>query len=287
MGRAIERACERGVDALFLDGIEKLYPKFGFASCICEGDIQLELRDAERARPSSGVRELCSDDAEAALRLYNGEHATRPWTLVRETAHWTGPLPATDWNPGQSGVAVERDGGLDGYAFLSEQSYGAVRELRVVEICAATAEAADGLIACAAQRALARRQQRIVFLEPPASTAGRALRRLGGRVRQRAPADGDGMGRINRRGPLVERLRPELARRAGRDDAEAVEALAAGRLYPDDRVLLPLLLGSRSWRDAADLGHDPPEKLEDLARAWFPGFGPELPVPYLHSADRY
>ena len=286
MRRAIERAGER-VDALFLYGIENLYPKFGFVSCFCECEIELELRDAERARPSSELRELRADDVGAALRLYNREHATRPWTIVRQAAHWSGPQTATDWNAGESGVAVGRNGRLDGYAFLSDQSYGSVRELRVVEICAATAEAADGLVACAAERALARRQQRIVFLEPPDSTAGRALRRLGARVKLLTAADGEGMGRINRRASLVERLRPELARRAGRDDAKAVEALAAGRLYPDDRVLLPLLLGSHSWRDAADLGNPPPEKLEELARAWFTGHGPELSVPYTHRADRY
>ncbi len=286
MSRAIERATER-VDALFLYGIQNLYPKFGFVTCFYECEIVLSVRNAERASSRGSHRELTLSDASAACELYNAEHATRPWSVVRDPDTPYGPRAVEDWNAGETGIALERDGRLEGYALVSEQGFGRSEDLRVREICADTAAAAERLISVIGARAWERRQRAISFREPPDSTVGRALRRLGGRVALEGAADGGGMGLIVRRRSLVERLRPELSRRAGRDAAEAVEALASGDLYADDGVLLRLLLGSHSWRDAEDLGHPVPEKHGQIARAWFPGTGPELPVPYTHSSDRY
>jgi hypothetical protein len=95
------------------------------------------------------------------------------------------------------------------------------------------------------------------------------------------------MGTILNRGSLVQALAPELHRRAGRGDDAALHALAAGELVPDDTILLPLLTGSRSWRDAAESGYTFPAEHSDICRAWFPGWSEDLPVPYTHESDRY
>jgi hypothetical protein len=285
MRRAIERASER-VDALFLYGIQQLYPKFGFVSCFCECEMKIDVRDAERAKAAPGIRLLTHEDMEAFCALYNREHAQRSWTVVRQATGHHGWVRATDWNPGESTFGFERGGELQGYAVITAERFGEPEPLRASEIVATSAAAAEALVAELGRRAVERRQASIVVCEPFDSTVGRALRRLGATATLESAADGGGMGVICRRRALVERLRPELERRAGCDQPEAVEALAGGGLYPDG-MLLRLLLGSHSWRDALDLGHPLPEGRADLARAWFPGSGPVLPLPYTHPADRY
>jgi len=117
----------------------------------------------------------------------------------------------------------------------------------------------------------------VTFREPPDSTAGRALRRIGVRDRDK------GRGRFVRHGaycqpPGVPGSAPaELMRRAGVDHEDAFAALVDGRIYADSSTLLPLVTGFHSWRDAADTGHALPSGLENACRAWFPGAGDVLP----------
>ena len=96
------------------------------------------------------------------------------------------------------------------------------------------------------------------------------------------------MGLICNRRKLVASLADEFERRAQHPEPDALEALIAGRMYADDRILLQLLTGFVSWREAEQLGHPLPPRYESIARKWFPGGGaPELPLPYTHQLDRY
>jgi hypothetical protein len=206
---------------------------------------------------------------------------------VREPATYRGPARQEEWSPGEECVVVERDGDTLGYTVYSTARFGAPRAPTVVEICAAGPETAFGLIGHVIQRAAASHHQSVTFHEPPDSTAGRALRRTGCEIVTKAAADSFGMGLIVNRRPFLEALRPELARRAGADHAEAFAALADGRIYQDSSTLLPLVTGFHSWRDAADTGRALPAGYEDACRAWFAGAGDVVPVAYAHVCDRY
>jgi len=284
---AIRRAAERA-DVLLLYGIEGLYPKVGFAACAYDCEIRVSVRDAmRRAWGGLPVRPFRAEDLPAMCECYNREHACRPWTAVHEKATYRGAAPQEDWSPGEECVVVERDGEMLGYVVCSASRFGAPRTPSVSEICAAGPETAFGLIGHVIQRAAALHLDTVSFHEPPDSTAGRALRRIGCEVVTRAAADSFGMGLIVNRRQFLEALRPELLRRAGVDHAAAFAALAEGRIYPDSTTLLPLITGFHSWRDAADTGHALPTGFEDACRAWFPGPGDTLPVAYAHLCDRY
>jgi hypothetical protein len=56
---------------------------------------------------------------------------------------------------------------------------------------------------------------------------------------------------------------------------------------PDNGMLLQLLTGFRSWRDAADVGFAFPREYEAACRAWFPGWSESLPTAFTHHSDRY
>ena len=96
------------------------------------------------------------------------------------------------------------------------------------------------------------------------------------------------MGCICNRAAFVHALKDEFTRRAGGADPEALEALAAGDIYPDNTVLMRLITGYRSWKDAAEEGTDLPPSYSDVVRKWFPGGGSvELPLAYAYRLDSY
>jgi len=287
--KAMARAADR-VDALFLYGIDRFYPKYGFATCYTASQIHLTVRNGLRASPggaAGAIRKMTGEDYPGMCDLYNQAHGNRSWTHERDPAIYPGPVAATDWNAGESGWVLEQERDMLGYYTATETTLGTARPLRVTEICAASAADAETLIAHVVAAALARRQEKVSFVEPPDSTVGRTLKRLGCDVVLSFSADGSGMGKIMNRGSLVRAMQPEFERRAGGASDEAISALAEGRLYPVDTDLMPLLTGHHSWRDAADQGQTPPPEYEAEVRAWFPGPSDLLPIAFTHHRDCY
>ena len=94
---ALERAAKR-VHVVYLYGVRRLYPKFGFIGCIVDNRMRLAVRDGEAAGRPSGirVRRMEERDFAAMAELYNREHATRPWTHVRATASLRRPRQAQE-----------------------------------------------------------------------------------------------------------------------------------------------------------------------------------------------
>ncbi len=285
---ALERAAKR-VDVVYLYGVRRLYPKFGFTGCLVDNRMRLAVRDGEVAVRPTGIelRRMEERDFAPMSELYNREHAVRPWTHVRVTTSIRGPRKAQEWDAGEVGLVAERDGHVAGYAIVPGLRYGVLPPAIVTEICADTTEVAGALIHEIAVRAIEYRQETIAFLEPPDSTIGRALRRLGAELIQRTVPDGDGMGKILNRARLVRALEPELSRRGGVDTSLLTEELADARICPNDGLMLQLLTGAYSWRDAEDEGIRVPERYVELFRTCFPGACDRLPVAHTHAGDRY
>jgi ribosomal protein S18 acetylase RimI-like enzyme len=281
------------------DGIEDLYEKFGFVTCLAEADLSVPIRTVERlagtsALPSSQLmRSFAHDDLPAMVRLYNLAHTHRPWTHERH-AQWNQLLIPQTWQPGSETIILERDGVVAGYAILTETRYGRGAPPVVVdELTARDTAAAEALLVEVAARCWHLRLSDFRVREPLDSAVGRAAQRLGCTYQQTFPASGGMMGAILDRQQLLRMLEPELRRRLPTDELHPVhtaafDALCRSELVSDNRVLLRLLVGYWSATDACALGTMIPAQYQRVCEAWFPGGGSAyLPQPYAHRLDRY
>jgi len=292
MEESLRRARER-VDVAFLFGIERLYGKFGFATCLAAEHLVVPIRRVEQAESlrRGNIRPMREGDLPEMLDLYNVQHGGRPWTVRRDVNCWD-RLPKPEiWQPGVDVRVLEEDSRLCGYMVVRAGSYGWDRGAAVLEMTAKDVSAARALLAAAAARYWEQRCSEFEVYEPADSVVGRVARQMGCDVRATYKPDGGGMAAILNRQSLVERLMPELARRvrAGRVEppASALDALATGKLCPDDGMLLRLLLGYWSWVDAQAAGLEVASGWRDTFAAWFPGACGALPSPYAHRFDHY
>lgn len=283
------------VDVGFIsEGVEGLYEKFGFATCLAEGHFVLPLRFMNRlhAVPLQGDRTLrpfTADDLPRMIRLYNEIHAVRPWTHVRPLT-WNQLRPSETWRSGSEVIVLAEGPAVAGYAIVTERRFGVVYSPYIIhELAAADRDAARRLLAEAMSIGAGQGATEVWLREPLDSVAGRDAKRLGGEYRLRYPATGGMMGGIFHRARLLAALEPELRRRLGMTEAAtqhdtAFPLLERGDLVPDDHALLNLLLGYWSAADLAEQGGP----YAAVLASWFPGGGtPALPQPYAHPLDRY
>jgi GNAT superfamily N-acetyltransferase len=288
------------VDVAFVsDGIEGVYERFGFVTAVGEGHLVIPVRNAERAAAQGpdtavpGIRGGSAADLPAMIRLYNTAHAQRPWTHARHTG-WNRLLPQTTWKPGSQTLVLEAGTAVVGYAVLAGRAFGdPLASLTVDELVAEDAAAARLLLTAVARLGWERRLSEFTVREPADSLTGQVARQMGCTHQQRFPPSGGMMATVLNRSSLVRKLEPELRRRAGVRQPDAVydqafDALRRGDLLPDDQALIRLLLGYWSVNDAMVHGMSLPERYGDLCAAWFPGGGTHsLPHPYAHRLDRY
>lgn len=305
--RALAGAAGR-VDAVFLYGIRRMYSKLGFATCLADSSLSVRVRDAERAgdSPPADRGPLGPGDLPALVRLFNTEHRTRPWTLVREDSLAKRLAASHPWRPAPETIVIRSRGELRGYAIVSGTTYGKpLSEFTAIEMTAADPGSARSLLAAVAAACFQWRIDTFTVEEPPDGMIGTEARRLGCEERRIWVPDGEGMGRILRRSSLLARLEGELARRercaetgeviasaeglslAGAGSARTFEALRSGELVPDDGQLLQLILGYRSWQEAERSGLEASAEHRRTLARWFPGAAPYLPVGHAHRLDRY
>jgi predicted GNAT family N-acyltransferase len=299
MEKVLEGAAKRVKIVFVSDAIEDAYEKFGFVNCLADAYLSIPVRNveraAERAAPddNGGVRDFTDADLPAMVNLYNETHADRPWTHDRADG-WNRLLVTRTWRPGSEVVIFERDAGLAGYAILTEQRFGRVISPFVVdELAARDVAAARALLFEVASRCWELRFSDFWVREPPDSMAGRAARALGCAYHQTYPRSGGMMGAILDRQGLLQSLELELKRRMLDDELSALhpttfDALCQGKIVPDNRTLLRLLLGYWSMHDALAAGAEIPRPYEHVCSRWFPGGGSvSLSMPYNHLLDRY
>jgi GNAT superfamily N-acetyltransferase len=303
--RAIAGSRER-VFVMFLFGIQRLYPKLGFATCLADSTLSMQVRSAEAAEapPGDELSSFSPDDLPALLRLFNEEHRIRPWTAVRGEDLLVRLTASHPWRPSPDVVVIRRCGSPCAYAVVTGTTYGhPLRKMNVLEAAAVDAGAARSLLAALARSCWEWRIGSFTIEEPADGTVGTQARFLGCEVRRIWVPDGEGMGLVLDRAKLLAALEGELARRercaetgevlatldvaAEGAAARTFEALVRGELISDDRWLIQLLLGFRSWYEAERAGiESPPEHRRTLQR-WFPGVSPYLPAGHAHQLDRY
>ena len=296
--RAIQGISSR-VPVVFLSGIDFLYEKFGFVNCLAESHLSLRVRDVERETnhiPTSsaqGVRKFSADDLPAMISLYNQVHMHRPWTHERH-AGWNRLNDTQTWHPPSTGIILEREDRIAGYAIFEEPQFGhGPHSLVIDELTAKDTAAAQALLIDIAARSWEMRFSKFLVREPLDSAVGRTAQRLGCTQNKFFPPGGGMMGAILDRQQLLQMLEPELKRRLGHSELNAshqatFDALYSGNIIPDNRILLRLLTGHWSTSDASAFGINLPEQYAQVLDAWFPGGGTRLlPQPYSHHLDHY
>ena len=297
--QALAGMAERVSVAFIPDGIESLYEKFGFVSCLADGHLTLPVRHVQarlgnllKTSSSYEIRPYTLDDLPEMINLYNTTHAGRPWTFERQP-NWQRIPPQRTWRAGAEVLVIEEAGHLTGYAILPRYTYGQTSQKYMVdELTAETIQAAQYLLAEISVRCHQLYLSEFQVREPLDSAVGQVAQQLGCKYQQEFFATGGIMGLILDRIRLLDQLAPELQRRLNGHEQTVHQAafalLQQGELIPDNATLLRLLLGYWSLADAQINGTVIPETYEAICRGWFPGGNtPTLPMPYSHYLDRY
>ena len=291
--RLVLKSASTRVDAMFLFGIRGFYGSFGFTPCLADSSFSLWLKNAAELFVPEDFETvaIAKDDIPRVVPLFNAHHRERPWTLVRDEGLTAGLAERGGNRPGAESFILRDQGRIRGYAIVEERRFGwLTQSFRVMEALADSCESARGVISVLRDLGLRCGVDTITIREPGDSVVGRTLRMLGAELRRSYRADGGAMGVILNRESLVDRLAPELQRRAGEAvmSPQAVEALAKGGVAPDSGNLLKLLLGYWSWDDAEHAGEVASDDLRPTMVACFPGGGtPRLLEAYSHDLDRY
>lgn len=299
MVKVLEGSARRVPIVFLSEGIEELYEKFGFVTCVADSCLTVPLRAIDRmanddtGSVSRSIRSFSTADLPEMIALYNQAHAQRPWTHVRH-AEWDRLLVTQTWRPGSEVLVYQRAGMLVGYAILLEPQYGHVRSACIIdELTAQDADAAQALLREIAARCLRWRICEFKIHEPLDSVVGGVVQRLGCTYQQTFSGSGGMMGAILDRQQLLLMLEPELQRRLPVQELHSVHtasfaALCRGEIFPDNRDLLRLLVGYWSSATARSDGTIIPTAYEQIVDAWFPGGGSVLlPLPYAHRLDHY
>ncbi len=141
--RAVQGARARVPVMWIGEGIEHLYEKLDFVSCLVENDLLLQVHHVERflapAPPSGLARELramVSDDLPSMVAVYNQSQRQRTWTHQRPQS-WNRLLPRQTWGSGTEAWVLRDGDGLAGYVLVSGDEYGhAVPKFKVHEAIA-------------------------------------------------------------------------------------------------------------------------------------------------------
>lgn len=288
------RLMEReGFQATILHGIPDFYHRFGYAACMPEYELRLQTADAERAQGTATLREARDSDWPAIARLYNGENAARPGTVLRDAATWKGFPRSVGFftKPGVK-VAVDARDRVTGYVVYDD----AKDRCRAAEVGGLSGDVLGSLLRFLADRAVELRKEEVALAIPPDSAMGVFARKFGCEARIRYARNGEFMGRAIDLPALLERVAEGLGRGSdlplpdGRvtlstDLGACSLAVEKGRAKSDPHpvgseeaparlgqgALFQMLMGYRTARDLLAAGElqASSDQVERLA-AWFP-----------------
>jgi len=279
--------------ALF--GIPNFYPKWGFASVLVEGTLEIETAHALQAPAPLSVRAMRPEDIAAVIELYTRENAQRSGTIVRRLDEWKGFRYGVSWNDNVAAYVVEDAGQVVGYAAYNSEPW----HTQVAEI-SGSREALQSLVHRFGESAHERCREKITFRLPPDHALVRLSAGLGCRLIVEYPHAGDGMARIIDQPGLLQTLTPLFAKRLAASPVSdwcgtlvfetqlGTDAVSLGgtqthvvRLAQEQ--LIQLILGYRSVADLAFEGQ------VECAPELMPILDAVMPrgLPYMWHPDRF
>jgi predicted acetyltransferase len=308
MEDSLDYMLDGGYDVSMLFGIRDFYHRFGYAVCLPEHKVVLQTRDAEEAgkcAPAYTVHPVAPEDMAAIVRLYNRSNAERTCSIVRDPASATTfPKGSRYGRPADCFLLRDEAGSFGAYAAYDRST----QAVNIVEVESRDPSLYPALLYEFAKMAIERRCGHISLHFPPDHPFAEYVERYGCEWSTERPKSGGGVGRIINQGSLLNRIGPELQRRARRCGAalpEAVEIrtdLGKARLpiYGDTREvpsarqaqtwvelsqdrLMQLITGARSARDVLN---DPQVHASDGAESTLKVLFPKN-HPYTWLADRF
>jgi predicted acetyltransferase len=288
---------QEGIAISALFGIADFYHQFGFAPVLVESEFSVLTRYAEKARLRHEVREFRVEDAKAVLDIYTSLHDTHSGSIVRDPASWKGFTKGAGWTSRVGAYVI-----IEGTQILGYAAYNlAPQRFALAEVGYRDPSVFETLMAEAAQRAVALRQERIPIHGPLDDPFARYCRRYGCKCESEYPYSGGGMARIVDQSALFAQLQPLWGKRlteaglgawAGTLAIETelgVERLSLGHTTPELPIRLPqalliqLLFG---YRDVNDALFESEANIDDTARPILHALFP-AGQPYLWSNDRF
>ncbi len=283
------------ISALF--GIADFYRQFGFAPVLVESEFSVLTRYAEKARLQHEVREFRAEDAGTLLEIYSTLRGAHSGSIVRDPASWKGFTKGAGWTSRVGAYVVIEGTQILGYAAYNLEP----QRFALAEVGYRDPSVFETLLAEAAQRAVALRQERIPIHGPLDDPFARYCRRYGAECKVEYPYNGGGMARIVDQPALFAQLQPLWRQRmieAGLgawlgtlaiETELGVERLDLGGATPEVRIRLPqalliqLLFG---YRDVEDALLESGVSIDDDARPILDALFP-VGQPYLWPNDRF
>ena len=201
---------ESGYDCALLFGIPNFYDRFGYAVCLPDCRYEIPTRAAERVQRKLIERPFAPDDRPALEAIYASNNKDLTGSLVRNAdTPW---FSNGYWGSAsrKSSVFVTGDGEIVAYSVRNDEE----ENLTVCEAGATRPAYFDDIIRSAAEIAIEKRVEKIVFQAPPDSRIGHALSKFGAIQTLIFPYERNGMGRILNLDSFFEKTLPEWTHRA-------------------------------------------------------------------------
>lgn len=275
---------DQGHDVSMLFGIRNFYSKFGYIACLPAYKIEIQTRDAERAKESAGghlIREMTPEDMPAVLALHVQNNAQRTCSVLRDPEQFTEFPKGTFWGTPVDAFVVEDRGQVLAYVVCDRWD----ESVNVAEIESSSDDLYPDILYHLATQAIDKRCEKIGLFLPPDHGFAEYVARYGCEWTINYPRDQNGLMRIINQDSLLLKIQPVLQSRIGATDQHltdisietdlgttalhitAAECTVASDVQTDiPTVCLPqgnlmqLVVGYRSARDvlnAPDVQIDP------------------------------
>ena len=221
MEASVKLMHREGYDASMLFGIRDFYHKFGFATCMPERLLHLDIREAERAEKQLAVRSMRQKDLPQIVRLYNRDHAECTASVVRDRS-WSGFPMGSDFDIEASAkVVLDIRGRVCGYIVFDEVN----NQCRAAEVGGQGQAVFSTMLHFLAQRGLQLRREEISLSIAVDHPFARYCRQFGCRDNNHFNRNSGPMGRIINLRPFFDKILPVLKERWGAQDRDRALAL--------------------------------------------------------------
>ena len=288
---------QEGMAIATLFGIADFYHQFGFAPALVDSEFSVLTRYAEKARLRHQVREFRAEDAGAILEIYTALRGAHSGSIVRDPASWKGFTRGAGWTSRVGAYVVIEGTQILGYAAYNLEP----QRFALAEVGYRDPSVFETLLAEAARRAVALRQERIPIHGPLDDPFARYCQRYGAECKLHYPYNGGGMARGIDQAALFTQLQPLWRGRMAEAGLSAwsgtlvietelgVERLDLGGATPEVHIRLPQALLVQlvfGYRDVDDALFESEAIADDAAwpllHALFPAG-----QPYLWPNDRF